>query len=271
VTEKISLDDSYDDFPRIEEAFQRFLDESLEPRGPESVFDVIASLDVPTNGVAVDVGCGEGQDALELAKRFGLRVHGVDPVRRHIELATAAAELEALTETVEFHLGSAESLPIADGSAELVFSKEALMFADLDAAFREFSRVLRDGGVGFVFQFLTGPRMTDEEAHEFWTGDLSYGNARSLRPADIETAIAAGGLKLRERIDLTSEWGEYAQERSGAGGRRLLHVAHLLRDPDRYVERFGETNYRIMLGDCLWHVYRMIGKLEGTAFIFGRT
>jgi len=25
-----------------------------------------------------------------------------------------------------------------------------------------------------------------------------------------------------------------------------------------------------MLDDCLWHVYRMIGKLHGAAFIFER-
>ena len=29
--------------------------------------------------------------------------------------------------------------------------------------------------------------------------------------------------------------------------------------------------YRIMLGDCLWHVYRMIGKLYAAAFIFARS
>jgi hypothetical protein len=111
--------------------------------------------------------------------------------------------------------------------------------------------------------------MTDEEAHEFWGGDLGYGDARNVQPSDLEAAIAGAGLMVRERIDFGSEGGEYGQERRGAGGRRLLHAARLLRDPARYVDRYGETNYRIMLGDCLWHVYRMIGKLDGVAFVFG--
>jgi hypothetical protein len=41
-------------------------------------------------------------------------------------------------------------------------------------------------------------------------------------------------------------------------------------DDQRFIDRFGEANYRIMLGDCLWHVYRMIGKLYGVAFVFTR-
>ena len=50
---------------------------------------------------------------------------------------------------------------------------------------------------------------------------------------------------------------------------RLVHTARLLRDPHRYIQRFGEENYRVMLADCLWHVYRMIGKLYGVAFVVG--
>ena len=35
----IALDQSYDEYPRIEAAFQAFLDGSLNPRGPDSLFD----------------------------------------------------------------------------------------------------------------------------------------------------------------------------------------------------------------------------------------
>ena len=56
---------------------------------------------------------------------------------------------------------------------------------------------------------------------------------------------------------------EYAQEQSGAGGRHLLHSACLLRDLGRDVREFGQVNYDIALGDCLWHIYRMTGKLSG--------
>jgi len=38
----------------------------------------------------LDVGCGEGQDALRLAERFNFRATGVDPVERHIAVANNA-------------------------------------------------------------------------------------------------------------------------------------------------------------------------------------
>jgi SAM-dependent methyltransferase len=264
----ISLQESYDDFPRVEEAFQQFLDGSLNPRGPDSLFEVLDTVQLPTNGVAVDVGCGEGRDSIELARRFGLRVYGVDPLPRHIELSSGLARAEGLSDAVDFRLGSAEDLPLPDDTADLVWCKEVLMFTELDRAFGEFVRILRPHGIGCVYQVLTGSRMSEAEAREFWEMDLGYGHAHSLRPSDIEAAIASAGLELRRRIDFASEWGEYAQEQSGAGGRRLMHAARLLRDPKRYTAAFGDVAYRIMLADCLWHVYRMIGKLHGAAFIF---
>ena len=50
----------------------------------------------------------------------------------------------------------------------------------------------------------------------------------------------------------------------------LLHAAGLLRAPDRYIEKFGKAAYEIMLGDCLWHVYGMIGKLSRRVYILSR-
>ena len=107
--------------------------------------------------------------------------------------------------------------------------------------------------------------MTDAEAADFWHAGVG---ANSVRPEDLAAAIERAGLSVIERVDFGSEWGEAAQERSGAPGRRLLHTARLLRAPSRSIDEFGETAYRIMLGDCLWHVYRMIGKLHGAAFTF---
>jgi SAM-dependent methyltransferase len=261
----ISLAASYDDFPRIEEAFAALLDESLDPRGPASLYDLAASLGLQPGSTVVDVGCGEGHQALALHERFGVDVLGVDPVERHVELARAAATEAGVAAHVAFVLGTAERVPVDDASVDLVWCNEALMYADLDAAFAEVRRVLRPGtGRALVHQVLTGPAMGDAEAEAFWS---EVAEARSVRPADLERAIAAAGLVVVERVDFGSEWGEYAQEQRGAGGRRLLHAARLLRDPQRYVDAFGPANYRIMLGDCLWHVYRMIGRLHGAAFV----
>src|SRR5436190_1183830 len=123
-----SLDESYDDYPRIEEQFQEYLDGSLNPQGPESLYDLVASLGLRKGAVAIDVGCGEGANAVELASRFGLLVHSVDPVERHIELGAALAKTKRVSDLVDFQVAAAEKLPFPDESVDLVWCKETLMF-----------------------------------------------------------------------------------------------------------------------------------------------
>lgn len=261
-----SVHDSYDAFEDVEEAFLTRLDESLEPRGPESLFDVVASLGLPSGPRAVDVGCGRGEDTIELAARFGLHVLGVDPVERALQAARDTALPTDVVDRVRFERGAAEQLPLGGDTVDFLWCKEALMYTDVPRAFVEFARVLRPGGVGFAYQVLTGARMGDAEAEAFWAA----GAGRSVRPEHVEAAITAAGLELRQRTDFAGEWGEHGQERSGTPGRRILHAARLMRAPERYVAEFGEVAYQIMLGDCLWHVYRMIGKLHGVAFTFAK-
>jgi hypothetical protein len=36
------------------------------------------------------------------------------------------------------------------------------------------------------------------------------------------------------------------------------------------VGQFGQAAYDIMLSDCFWHVYRMLGKLQGRAYLLSK-
>jgi SAM-dependent methyltransferase len=264
-TTSASLDEFYDDYERIEAAFQDALDESLHPRGPDVLYDVVDKLGLPSGASVVDIGCGQGQHALELAQRFGFAVRGVDPVRRHIELANeaqhnAAKQHPELSKLVRFELGAAESLPIEAASVDLIWCREALYYFDLDNALAECRRVLRAGGY-----MVNGDRLEPREAARTWTGQATV-------PANadhnyVEAALGAAGFQIDECIELTSEGGERAQEERGEPGRRLLHAARLLRAPERYIAQFGRTAYDIMLGDCFWHIYRMIGKLSARLYV----
>jgi hypothetical protein len=88
-----------------------------------------------------------------------------------------------------------------------------------------------------------------------------------MRPENTEAAVASAGLRIDRCVILGTEWGEHAQEHGPNPGRHLLHAARLIRDPDRYITRFGQQNYDIKLGDCLWHIYRMIGKLSSRIYL----
>jgi SAM-dependent methyltransferase len=248
------LFESYDEFPRIEEEFHEVLEESLDPQGPERLYDIVAGFGLPRGATVVDVGCGEGAQAAALAERFGFDVLGVDPIERHVELARAVG--------VRCELGRAEELPVAAESVDLAWCRDVLTeIRDTDAVFAEMHRVLRPGGRALVYLMLTTELLEPEEADRFHRGKLT-----SMDAGRLEAAITGAGLRIDERVEIGSEWGERAEEETGKPGRRLLWAARLLRDPERYIERFGERNYELMLHDCHWHVYAMIGKLHRRAY-----
>jgi hypothetical protein len=175
VTDAGSLMRAHDAFDRIEAQFGAALDASLDPAGPGVLYEYAAGLGLPAGAVAIDVGCGEGEHAIELSR-------------------------------------------------------------------------LEPGEAAFLL-----PVMGCSPA--------------AMRPENTEAAITAAGLRIDRCVVLGTEWGEYAQEQAQQPGRQLLHAARLIRDPDRYIARFGQENYDIKLGDCLWHVYRMIGKLSGRIYL----
>jgi SAM-dependent methyltransferase len=255
------LDEFYDAFPRIEEQFAAALDESLDPRGPELLYDLVAGFGLPSGSVALDVGCGEGKHSMRLAERFAFTVTGIDPVERHIALARARAGA-----AVRFERGSAKELPVASATVDLVWCRDVLVHvADLERAYTEFRRVLKPGGRVLVYQVFATERLEPREAEWLWrTTHVVPANAD---PGRTVAAIAAAGLRLDECIVVGTEWSEWAAERSPGPARRLLHTSRLLRDRDRYVAQFGAEAYEIMLGDCLWHVYLAIGKLDRRVYV----
>jgi len=265
------LDEFYDAYPRIEAEFRAALDESLHPRGPELLYEIAGELGLPPGASVVDLGCGEGQHSIKLANQFGFAVQGIDPVPRHIELANegldkAAKRHPELSQLVRFEPGAAEALPIRDASVDLIWCREVLYHIEaLDKAFAECRRVLRSGGRMLIYQMFGTDRLEPREAEWLWArGRVVPANTN---PQHIEAAFGAAGFQIDECVELTSEGGERAQEETGEAGRRLIHAARLLRDPERYIAKFGRTAYDIMLGDCLWHVYRMIGKLSPRVYL----
>ena len=251
------LEESYEEFPRIEGAFRSALDESLAPRSPELLYELVEGFGLPEGSHVVDVGCGDGRHSHRLAERFGFSVVGVDPFPPEAE------------GRVRFVRGTAEALPLEDESADLVWCRDILVHvADLERAYAEFHRVLRAGGQALVYQTFATDRLEPREAEWLWRAlGIEAGSMDSDRN---EAAIAAAGLGVEERIDLGSESDEWSEERSGKVGRKLLHAARLLRQPERYRTRFGDAAYEIMLGDCLWQVYAMLGKLERRVYVLSR-
>lgn len=119
----------------------------------------LIDLAAPIEGsTVVDLGCGPGKLSVELAKRVGPsgQVIAIDPDADRLREAVAAKPDE-LSQLI-FLEGRAQHLgPVADGSADLVFSNYAGHWVlDHAAMLREIERVLKPGG-RFVAEFLGQP------------------------------------------------------------------------------------------------------------------
>ncbi len=254
---------AHDAYDLIEEQFNHELDGSLGPLGPDSLFRYVADMALPSGAVVVDVGCGEGEHAIELANRFGFQVIGVDPVPRRVHAAQQNAPPGC---PVTFAVGTVERLPLASGSVDLVWIRDVLSLVEqMDGAYREFRRVLKPGGRAMIYQMFATSLLEPGEA-AFLLPVMGC-SASAMRPENSEASIKAAGLRTDGCVVLGSEWGEHNWEHAPERCRHLLHAARLLRDPERYIALFGKRNYDIKLGDCLWHVYRMIGKLSGRVYL----
>lgn len=95
-----------------------------------------------------DIGCGPGAQSLVWALA-GHRVHGVDINEGLLALARKRADEAGFA--VDFCLGSATNLPFADASMDVCLAPEILEHVpDWQACLREFSRILRPGGVLYL-------------------------------------------------------------------------------------------------------------------------
>jgi len=257
-----SLVQAYDAYPQIEEEFSAALDQSLDPRGPDLLYDVVARLRLAAGAVVLDVGSGEGRQAMTLHQRFGFRVTGIDPVPRHVEAARALAGQDGPV----FEVGAAENIPVGSGTADLVWCRDVLVHvADLPRAYAEFRRVLRPGGHAIVYQMFGSELLEPREAAWLWAAMGVVPD--SADPARAEAAIAAAGLRIDERLEIGSEWSEWVEEHHHSASRKLLHASRLQRNWASYLERYGQAACDMMLGDCLWHVYAMIGKLTRRVYL----
>jgi ubiquinone/menaquinone biosynthesis C-methylase UbiE len=256
--------------------FEQELDRSLSPRGFELLFDLVTGLDLPAGSVALDVGCREAFHCIELSRRYGFTVHGIDPVRRHLDGATRVLADLAATEPdvaarVRVSAGVAEHLSEQADSVDLIWCRDVLPhIADLTAAFTEFRRVLRPGGHAVIFQMTATDWLTPAEADRLWP--VLGIHAASVDPVRFEAAIAAGGLTIDQRIELHGEWRERSEEDQIAyrSSRQLLHASRLLRNHHHYEEEFGTAAYDAMLANSLWGVYQMIGKLNPRVYVLTR-
>ncbi|MGR5152449.1 class I SAM-dependent methyltransferase [Photobacterium swingsii] len=95
--------------------------------------------------IGLDIGCGTGVSTQALSQ-YCHHVHGVEPSAAMIAQART-------TETISYHLGCGENLPIKDKSIDVVSFAGSLSYAKSDALLCELARVCKSKATVLVYDF----------------------------------------------------------------------------------------------------------------------
>lgn len=170
-------------------AAQRYLD-AIDT----TLVDHIARLGV-VSGRLLDVGCGPGNIALKIARRWPrIRVVGLDFSLNMILAARAAAASQQLTGRAEFLAGDAKKLPFPDGALDFVLSNSVLHHLhDPLGMLDEMARVVKSGGL-VLLRDLRRPGRLIFPWHVRWYGRHYSGLMKKLFTDSVRAAYTGEEL-----------------------------------------------------------------------------
>ena len=131
--------------------------ERTRPTYPPALLD---ALPLGADASVLDLGAGTGKLTRVLAERYR-DVTAVEP------LANMRAMLERVVPGVTALAGSAEQIPLDDGSVDGVFAAQAFHWFDKSVALPEIARVLRSGGVFAIVWNQGNDDLPDPRPAEF--------------------------------------------------------------------------------------------------------
>jgi ubiquinone/menaquinone biosynthesis C-methylase UbiE len=111
-----------------------------------TVLEWVDSLSCEPNSRMLEIGCGAGRLAVELARR-GFQVHAIDSVPSMVELARQHAADSQVADALSVDVGDAYSLPFANECFDLVIAVGVIPWLTHEQpAVHEMARVARRGG-----------------------------------------------------------------------------------------------------------------------------
>ena len=147
----------------------------MAPGGPGSVAKMLDGIETHDKRI-LDLGCGIGGPAFEMARTFGAEVVGIDLERPLIEHAIKAAANHGLNKQCTFQTVEAGPLLFPDESFDIVVSAGGItQTEDKAAVLSECCRVLRPGGYLSCYDWLrTDAKYSDDMHYWFKMEGLTY-------------------------------------------------------------------------------------------------
>ena len=152
---------------------------------------LVSRLPVGPDDTVVDVACGTAAVTLELVRRHGCSVVGVDQSPEMLDEARRRLAAEPRVRLVE---ASAQQLPFEDASFDGLTAAYLLRYLDdLPAGLRELGRVLRPGATAALLDFGVPPAPVPRLAWDLWVDAGLPVLGRAISPGWHEVGRFLGG------------------------------------------------------------------------------
>jgi SAM-dependent methyltransferase len=183
-------------------------------------------LQLTCDSSVLELGCGSGRYALQVADQVGCRINGVDLNAAGIANATRLAQDMGLGSRAQFECCDvSEGIPFKDAAFDAVYANDVLCHVpDRASLFREILRVLKPGA-RFLFSdalIIAGPVGNEELSTRSSIGLYVF-----LPTGENERLLAEAGFHLLACSDKTASAAAIARRWHDARQKRQADLLHL--------------------------------------------
>jgi len=195
----------------------------------------------------LDVGCGVGLPALELVKRKGCQVDGVNITSEQVEQANETAQRENLEHLAKFYVADAIKLPFEENTFDGGWFFDSISHMPRQQVYREACRTLKPGSFLFVTDSGIPKELLTQEDNHFLINELFITSPTSKK--DYPDLLKKTGFELVEFKELS-----YVNEMTF---RKIVEGVEEYRDD---LLKMGGNGLYDYLRDFMWKMYEIYGK-----------
>lgn len=137
---------------------------SAHPGGSILTKNILATEKISSEMNVLDIGCGTGQTAAFIAKKYKCDVTALDA--HSIMVKKAKTRFEREKTAIHVLEGNAEKLTLADETFDYIFAESVIVFTDPAFSLPELKRILKQGGRLITIEMVAEVTLTATEKSE---------------------------------------------------------------------------------------------------------